>query len=181
MLKYILLLRNRIISGLSLGVLVVEASKQSGALITAGYAAEHGRPILAVPGNIDRSASSGTNALLKDGALLVTETADILRAFDMVVLPPKTASQFALELEEGTSAPSTDSTSPIQTARKSLLASLPDAQRKLLECLSLTPRHIDAIAQEAGITSTQAGIEMTFLELNGLVRRLPGNTYILGV
>jgi DNA processing protein len=118
---------------------------------------------------------------LKDGALLVTETADILRAFDMVVLPPRSSSQFALELEEGTSAPSADPASPIQTARKSLLNSLPDHQRKLLECLSLTPRHIDAIAEEAGLTSTQAGIEMTFLELNGLVRRLPGNTYILGV
>ncbi|HZT43694.1 MAG TPA: DNA-processing protein DprA [Chthonomonadaceae bacterium] len=172
-------LRNRIISGLSLGVLVVEAPKQSGALITSGYAAEHGRPILAVPGNIDRSASAGTNDLLKDGAILVTETADILRAFDMVVLPPKPATQFALELEEGASTPPLDSS--LQASRKGLLSSLPDAQRKLLECLSLTPRHIDAIAQEAGLTSTQAGIEMTFLELSGLVRRLPGNTYILGV
>jgi len=97
----------------------------------------------------------------------------------MVVLPPRPAAQFSLEMEDG-SAPAADSAA-VQTARKGLLGSLPDSQRRLLECLSLTPRHIDMLAQEAGLTSTQAGIEMTFLELNGLVRRLPGNTYILGV
>ena len=171
--------RNRVISGLSLGVLVVEAPKQSGALITARFAAEHGRPVLTVPGNIDRETSAGSNELLKDGAVPVTETADVLLAFGMVVLPAPP--QQALDLEEGMSeTPAQEGTSaePNAPRRSSVLGALPEGQRKLLECLSLTPRHIDVIAQEAGMTAVQAGVEMTLLELSGLVRRLPGNTYI---
>jgi DNA processing protein len=194
--------RNRVISGLSLGVLVVEAPRQSGALITATRAVEQGRPVMVVPGNIDRPASAGSNELLKDGATPITCVEDVLRALNMVVLPARREHQHSLErlwtleptqgAESGLHATSEeaamDGLSPVPNMEGGLRAGhsagdalnlrLPDTQRRLLECLSLTPRHIDALAQEASMTAVQAGVEMTLLELNGLVRRLPGNTYI---
>lgn len=177
--------RNRLISGLSLGILVVEAPWQSGALITARYAAEQNRPVMAIPGNIDRPSSAGTNELLKDGAILVTETDDVLRALNLTPLVARSVVQPALDLEE-TAPVSTaprettpaHSVAPASTPSRKAGAPLPESQLRLLDCLSLTPRHLDAIAQEAGISSVQASAEMTMLELSGHVRRLPGNAYI---
>jgi DNA processing protein len=170
-------LRNRIISGIAMGILVVEAPRQSGALITARCAAEHGRTLMAVPGNIDRQTSVGSNDLLKDGAVVVTETEDILRALNVVVLPARPEHQHTLDFAEETAEmEGIVSKSPVTFSAPDLY--LPEAQRKLLECLSLTPQHIDAIAQQAGLSAMQAGVEMTLLEINGLIRRLPGNTYI---
>jgi DNA processing protein len=174
-------LRNRVISGLSQGVLVVEAPRTSGALITARYAAEHGRPVMAVPGNIDRHSSVGCNDLIKDGALLVTDTADILHALGVIVGGRGTEApyprQITLDLEW--QAQNADGASANAPAAESLAPrELPQAQARLLQALSLTPRHIDAVAEEVGMTATQAGVEMTLLELSGLARRLPGNNYI---
>jgi DNA processing protein len=172
--------RNRIISGLAQGVLVVEAPRQSGALITARCAADQGRPVLSVPGNIDRPSSAGTNDLLKEGATPITETEDVLRALNMIVLPARREHQRALdfaETAEASALPASDAASPRSLAARNL----PERQRRLLETLSLSPRHIDPIAQEAGMTAVEAGVEMTFLELSGLVRRLPGNTYIRAI
>jgi DNA processing protein len=181
--------RNRIISGLSQGVLVVEAGRTSGALITARCAAEQGRPVMAVPGNIDRPASEGANGLLKDGATLVTETEDILRALGMVVLPARPEHQRALDLEwDGAGTSQAEMSPPDEEGGRSgaagnrsparRLPSLPLNQQRLLDELSLTPRHIDTISQATGLTATEAGVEMTLLELQGYVRRLPGNNYI---
>ncbi len=186
-------LRNRIISGLSQGTLVVEAPRASGALITARYAAEHGRPVLAVPGNIDRPSSQGTNQLIKDGATLITETEDILRALGMIVLPPRQEDQRAFDLDWVGGDGAAADAPPINTTEEGVAAgsrraadsnrarrmgALPQSQQRLLDELSLTPRHIDAIASAAGLTATEAGVEMTLLELQGHVRRLPGNNYI---
>jgi DNA processing protein len=174
--------RNRLISGMSLGVLVVEAPRQSGALITAARAAEQGRPVLAVPSNIDRPSGEGSNELLKDGAVPVTGVEDVLRALD--ILPASREAQPSLNLawesEEAVPAGSLSGEGKrAETPRNGALTrQMPEAQRRLLESLSLSPRHLDAIAQEAGMTAMQAGAEMVFLELSGLVRRLPGNTYI---
>lgn len=188
--------RNRVISGIAQGVLVVEAPESSGALNTVRHALEQGRPVLSVPGNIDRPASVGTNNLIKEGATPITETADILRALNMVVIPARAEHQRMFDLAPSSSdAPETAtanntpsagkraSSTPAVSAAQSSAASAPPPhlsapQRALLTCLSLTPRHIDAVAQEAGIPTVQAGVEMTLMELNGLVRRLPGNTYI---
>jgi DNA processing protein len=162
-------LRNRIISALSQGTLVVEAPRASGALITARYAVEQGRPVMAVPGNIDRSASQGTNQLIKDGAILVTEVQDILGRGDRT-------GEAAGSEPEGDGAEDNRNAANVNRARR--LGALPPAQQRLIEELSLTPRHIDTIAQATGLTATEAGVEMTLLELQGYVRRLPGNTYI---
>lgn len=147
--------RNRLISGMSKGILVVEAGERSGALLTAGYAADQGREVMAVPGNIDREASRGTNGLIRDGAALVTCAADVARALGMLVLEPPKGPREVREDQ-----------------------ALPEMQRRILAMMSLTPIHIDAIAAglQAGIP--EVAVDLTMLELGGLVRRLPGNTYI---
>lgn len=169
-------LRNRIVSGMTQGVIVVEAPIKSGALITARLAAEHGRTLMAVPGNIDRASSAGCNDLLKDGAMLITQSEDVLRALNMIVVPARPAHQHSLDLDADFEAPEHAIPSPAPVPPPNL--QLPNSQRKILECLSLTPQHLDAVALQAGLSAAEAGMELTLLEINGLVRRLPGNTYI---
>ncbi|HLJ54592.1 MAG TPA: DNA-processing protein DprA [Chthonomonadaceae bacterium] len=177
-------LRNRIISGISLGVLVVEAPQRSGALITAQYAAEHGRTLMTVPGNIDRPSSVGSNELLRLGAAPVLQTDDILEAVGLITLRARPDPQTALDLREpparspGAGAAGARPAEAPPAAPKVSFPALPEKQQKLLQILSQTPQHIDALAQQCGVTASEAGVEMTFLELDGLVRRLPGNTYI---
>jgi DNA processing protein len=148
-------MRNRIISGLSMAVIIVEAGVQSGALLTAGIAAEQGRDVMAVPGNLDRPGSKGTNALIRDGALLVEDASDVLSALGILSLSP-----------------------PADTQARIPTLQVPPEQRILLENLSLTPKHIDALANDVKQDSVSVGVQLTLLELSGLVRRLPGNTYI---
>ncbi len=181
--------RNRLISAMSLAVLVVEAPRKSGALITAGFAADQGRPVLAVPGNIDRPSSEGCNDLIKVGAMLVTEVADILHAVGLLPITAPAFQQGVLDLRERRPALETSSTTDEAPARtvnaakpdpalSAVLKSLSPVRQQLMEALTQSPQHIDQISQRAGISGTEAGIEMIFLELDGLVRRLPGNTYI---
>jgi len=150
-------LRNRVISGLAMGVVVVEAGAHSGALLTAGLAADQGREVMAVPGNVDRPGCKGTNGLIKDGATLVDEAQDVLRALGLLAL---------------------EAPRPAETALPAATRDLPETQRRILECLSLTPKHIDALAADLKMPAVQVGVEMTMLELSGLARRLPGNCYI---
>ena len=181
--------RNRLISAMSLAVLVIEAPRKSGALITAGFAVDQGRSVLAVPGNIDRPSSEGCNDLIKEGATLVTDTIDILRAVNLLPIAAPSSQQGVLDLRErrpalersrsADEAPTRPAV-PVAPASEitALLRSLPPIRRQLMEALTQTPQHLDQISQRAGIPATEAGIEMIFLELEGLVRRLPGNTYI---
>lgn len=188
-------LRNRLISGMSEGVLVVEAPIKSGALNTAKWAAEQGRQLMAIPGNIDRPTSLGTNELLKDGASLILSSDDILSTLNLLsfsAIPthknnasrndlPETRKPIPNLPRRGLEQPgSRIPACPPETATKKSLAllSLPEKQQKLLDCLTQTPQHIDQVALAAALPVSQAGIELTYLELEGLVRRLPGNTYI---
>lgn len=184
--------RNRLISAMSLAVLVVEAPRKSGALITASFAVDQGRSVLAVPGNIDRPSSEGCNDLLKDGATLVTETADILRAVNLLPIAAPAAQQGVLDLRERRPAlemhpmPDEVPSRAVVAADpapdvSAVLRALPPVRRQLMEALTQTPVHLDQISQRAGIPATEAGIELIFLELEGLVRRLPGNTYIRAI
>ncbi len=145
--------RNRLISGLALGVLVVEAATKSGALITAQFAAEQGRDVFAIPGNIFSPRSEGTHRLIKDGATLVTCVDDILDALNL---------QSAVVQQEMT-------------------ALLPDTptEAALLALVEDEPRHIDELRRESGLGMADVSATLAVLELKGLVRQVGGMQYVL--
>ena len=146
--------RNRIISGLSRGTLVVEATPDSGSLITAELALEQGREVLAVPGSIDRPTSAGPNRLIKDGAHPVTESAEILD-----ILWPQRPSA-------GTAGGEPFATTLAEPARSVWLA------------LDGEPRHVDELALKLGLTAGELSVILLHLELLGGVEPLPGARYL---
>ena len=151
--------RNRLISGLSLGVIVTEAPERSGALITANHAANQGRQVFAVPGSVNSEFSRGTHALLRDGARLVESVEDVL---DEITLPDvASTSQPEPSLQE--QAPHAD---------------LAPDENSILDSLSLQQKHVDEISHHCSLPSSRASAGLLTLELKGLVRRLPGNMYM---
>jgi DNA processing protein len=149
--------RNRIISGLSRGVLIVEAAEKSGSLITGDFALEQGRELFAIPGAVHSLYSKGTNRLLKEGAQLVTEPADILQN-----LWPNQPSRQQ------------------QTAADSFAGQLDANSLQIYQQLGHEPLHVDEIGQKCGLTPMQVSASLLDLELRGGVKLLPGNTYIRG-
>lgn len=147
--------RNRIISGLSIGVVVVEASAKSGSLITAGYALEQGREVFAVPGNVGAEGSRGTNQLIKNGAKLVESSEDILEE----ILP-----QWS---REGESVQKTEPPAP----------DLTEEEKSLYGLLGETPLHIDAIIRESRWDPGKVSSLLLNLELKGLISQLPGKCF----
>jgi DNA processing protein len=148
--------RNRIISGLSRAVVIIEAAEKSGALITARHAAEQGRVVFAVPGPVDSPASSGTNALIRNGAILVRSVDDILEELDGV-------------------APLVEK--PQQPAPANPPAGLDLVQQRIWEFLADGPRHGDELAQQLGLSVPQIAGALLGLEMRKAIRRLPGNRY----
>lgn len=146
--------RNRLISGLSLGVVVAEGAEDSGALITAQYAADQGREVFAVPGHVDNPRSRGPHRLIKDGAKLVESAADVLEELG-VEAEPAEKQQLAIPLDD-----------------------LSPGEKKLVEMLSLQPKHVDEIIGESGLQASQVIGALTVLEMKGVVRRVPGNAYV---
>ena len=148
--------RNRIISGLSRGVIVVEAPQRSGALITARLAMEQGREVFAVPGNATNTASTGTNALIKDGVKLVTCVDDVVSEFpDLATLTKPSAKT--------------------QQQRETTLSS---EERRVYDLIGLEPLHIDDIISRVGISPTQAAQILLMLQLQGLIEQIEGRRYI---
>jgi DNA processing protein len=159
--------RNRLISGLSRGVLVVEADERSGALITARLAADdHGRPVFAMPGRVDNPLSAGPHQLISDGAVLTRNLDDILAELGPL---PDTALSQAPPAEAGEPllaglAPPGDATlSPRQSA--------------VLEAVQLDPTSVDQIVERTGLPAGEVLGELTFLTLRSLVRRVDGQAY----
>lgn len=138
--------RNRIISGMTLGTLVVEAPAKSGALITTDFAADQGREVFVVPGNVLSAASEGTNRLLRDGARAVMSAADILDDLDLERRREHIAVQTAFPVSE--------------------------AERRILSLLTAEPQHIDEIIVAANLSVSEGAALLTQMELQGFVRNL---------
>lgn len=146
--------RNRLISGLSLGVIIIEAPKKSGALLTAHCALDQGREVFAVPGNIGSKRSEGTNALIKKGAALVTSIDDILNELKGVLTFPSEREMSKLKVE------------------------LTEEEKKVFNLLSLEPNHIDKIAKQSNVEIPQVLSVLLSLELKGLVKQLSGKMFV---
>lgn len=157
--------RNRIISGLSRGVVLVEAAEKSGALITAGHAADQGREVFAIPGQVDSSASAGALQLLRKGAKLARHARDVLDDLRGIAPLVEQPSLF----DESSPAPAA---APPPTAP----ANLDPLQQAIWDCLQ-EPRTVDELCRHVQRNSGEmAGVLMT-LELRKCIRRLPGNMY----
>jgi DNA processing protein len=146
--------RNRLISGLSLGVLIVEAGAGSGALTTASLAAEQGREVFAIPGNINRPNSQGTNRLIQDGAKMVLTPEDILEELNLSHQLVQTR-QVAEQVAPGD-----------------------ETEQFLLSLIELEPLHVDDIAIQANMSIQEVNVKMMQLFLKGLVQEIAPQTYI---
>lgn len=144
--------RNRLIAGLSLVVVVVEAGESSGALITADFAAEQGREVFAVPGSIYSRASQGSHQLIASGARLLSKPEDVLEALNLDVAVRQEVAQLALPDD------------PVEA--------------RVMELLSGDPVHVDELQIRAGLPAAQLGASLAMLELKGRVRQVGGMHYV---
>jgi len=151
--------RNRVISGLSLGTVIVEADVGSGALMTADAALEQGRSVFAVPGRIDSAASRGAHRLIKAGARLLDDVDDVLQEFEMLIPP-----------EHRQKADALDPRPRVQLS--------PDEQA-VVRALYAEPLDVDTLARRAGLASATLNALLLGLEMKRVVRMLPGRVVAL--
>ncbi len=151
-------IRNRVIAGVALGTVVVEASERSGALITARLAGELGREVYAVPGNVSSATSDGTNRLIQDGAKLVRDWQDVVAEWPEV---------WRRALKPVAAAPAASADAAPRG---------PDA--RLLPLLGDEPLPIDGVVERTGLPAADVAASLMSLELRGLVRQVPGQGYV---
>lgn len=152
--------RNRIISGLSVGVLVAEAAMNSGSLITAKLALDQGRDVFALPGSVREARCRGSNGLIKEGARLIECAADMIGE-----LLPQLEPALRTRLLAG------------ESAAPALPELGPDEQR-IYEILSHDAQSVDAVIERTGLSAAQVTATMLALELRGMVRQIPGPQYL---
>ncbi|MBQ9493496.1 MAG: DNA-processing protein DprA [Oscillibacter sp.] len=173
--------RNRILSGLSVGTLVVEAPLRSGALITAARALEQGRDVFAVPGPIDAYSSQGCNRLIQDGASLVSRAEDILEAYAArfpdklspseeipVILPPPGPDPKPVAIEPLTALPAVSARDGTISAQQARILRLLDARE---------PVQVDDLIDQSGLPTRQVLSELTMLQIDGYVQEHSGKRY----
>ena len=144
--------RNRIISGLSLAVVVIEAGETSGALITAEFAAEQGREVFAVPGSILAPQSKGTNKLIQRGALPLLSMNDLMQALDLTRVGEQKAARKVIPADE--------------------------TEARLMNVLGSEPLHVDEIRNQAELPIEKVSATLALMELKGMVRQVGGMNYV---
>lgn len=145
--------RNRLISGLSRGVVICEAPIDSGAMITAHYALEQNREVMAVPGWVDDGRSSGCHSLIKDGAALIENAQDVLNAIGLSHLQP-------------------------QERRENALPEITPEERVILDLITFEQKLVEEIIEASGLPPYEVSSRLLTLELKGLIRKLPGGLYV---
>lgn len=173
--------RNRLMSGLSLGVVVVEATLRSGSLITANLALEQGREVFAMPGPVDSPYSQGCHKLLREGAGLVEKAEDVVNALgplpSPVSLDPPTPRR---RTPAGHSGPSETPAAPGRTIKDAREVLLNDRERSVFEQLTSTePRSVDDIVDATGLPVSMVTGTLLSLELKSIVQQLPGKLYLV--
>jgi DNA processing protein len=145
--------RNRIVSGLTLGTIVVEGDRGSGALITAGFAAEQGREVFAVPGSIFARGSRGANQLIQEGAKMVCTVADVLEELNLTMVSEQAQARAVLPENE--------------------------TEARLLEHLSAEPVHVDRLGRAIDLPIAEVTSTLALMELKGMVRQVGGMSYVV--
>lgn len=151
--------RNRIISGLCLGVVIVEAAPKSGSLVTAHHAMEQNREVFAVPGPVDSLASRGCHRLIRDGARLVETVEDIMEELGPLVREVRPA----------------DGATPLRHPAELTLS---DLERSILGHLDDLPKPVDEVIARTGMTASQVMATLSVLEMRRLIKRVPGNQFV---
>lgn len=169
--------RNRIISGLALGTLVVEADPSSGSLITARHAAGQGREVFAIPGSIHNPVARGCHRLIREGATLVETAADVVH--ELAPLARKLGADLQGRLA-GSSGPESGSGSDpgrFETGPGASTSELDDDYRQVLDALGYDPTPVDTVVRRTGLTADAVSSMLLLMELKGLITATPGGLY----